>query len=536
VLDQIFEGKFIYKTRGNYIIIATEKETNNDRYSINFQLIKGYVLDSETREGVQDVSVFSSSGENTLTDEIGAFKIRLKKEDNGTFELRKKGFEPISYSSQKSQSGYLEFYITPIQSLSVTVERDTTLLAVLPTPKTELKILFPVNISLKTNQENIQDTIYKPISFSLYPGIATYGNLSGNIIYNFALNFVGYNRGISGAEFAFLSNINKENVIGVQLAGLSNYVGRDVHGFQAAGVFNKIGGTMKGLQMAGISNVNFGKVKGAQLAGISNHAFDNAKGLQMSGIFNQADTIQGAQIGGVMNIAKKSTGIQMSGIGNHAHTSSGLQLAGVYNLAENVKGMQISGVVNIAKTVEGSQLGIINIADSMTGIPIGILNLIKNGYKRIGFYSDEIIPYNLVLKTGVQRFYSILSMGVQSDLVDSDDAFYAYGFGFGSSKKLTNTISLDLDVTNHVLSKKKNTGYLSSILKGYLGLEYKVVNRLSIAGGVSYNAHYFDRELLADPDFDQLRDNYIIDTSDDLNNQTIWRSWVGYRIGINMAL
>lgn len=536
VLNQIFSNAYVFKSRGNYIIIAEEKPTKEDRSMITDQIIKGYVLDSETKEGIKDVSIFSFSGENTLTDEIGAFRLKMKKEDNGRLEIRKQGFESTTFTVNTRNNGYLEIFITPIKSLSVHVERDSMQLVAIPPAETELKTIFPVNISIKTNRTNISDTIYKPISLSLYPGISTYGNLSGNIVFNFALNFVGYNRGINGAEFAALSNINRDYVKGLQWAGLSNYVGDEVEGFQAAGIFNKVGSHMKGFQMAGISNVNLGDVKGAQLAGISNHAFKNTVGLQIAGILNQSDTIRGAQLSGTINFARKSQGLQMSGIGNHAINANGLQLAGVYNLAKNVKGMQVSGVVNLAKNVEGSQIGLINIADSLSGVPIGLINLIGNGYRRFGIFTDEVIPYNFYVKTGVQRFYSILSAGMQQDALQEGNTFYTYGFGFGSSYALTNQLLLDIDITNNVLTKKNNSGYLSSIIKGNIGLEFNILDRISVVGGLTFNAHYLDRELLEDPDFNFLRNNYIFDNSDDLSNNTIWRGWVGYRLGINMTL
>ncbi|MEM9547131.1 MAG: hypothetical protein AAGA77_14215 [Bacteroidota bacterium] len=534
ILDQLFKDEFTFKLRGNYVIITDEKvvEVNT---KVKSSLITGYVVDEETLDGLPNVSIYTSAGENSITDEIGAFKIKLKKEDNSTIELRKKAYQPLSYSTHKAGNEYIQIKLKPIKSLKVTLERDSLIKVNLPQRNQELKTMYKVNESLKLNLENIQDTLYKPVSLSFYPGLSTYGNLSGNIVFNFALNFVGYNGGIEGVELAALSNINRGHVLGVQLAGLSNYTGGEVSGYQGAGIFNMARGNLEGVQMAGISNINLGLVEGAQFAGISNHGGSEVEGLQMAGILNSASKISGGQFSGVLNLARKSSGIQMSGVANLSGKASGVQIAGVANLADTIQGTQISGVLNVAKYAH-HQIGLINVADSISGIPIGLLNFIRKGYNRIEVGADELFRVNVSIKTGVRHFYTILTGGMQTDVFDNESSFYTFGLGIGTSRRLTKGLNLDLNVVNRHISKKSFTDQLSYNLKGSIGLELKVVDNLSIYGGGVYNAYYFDRELLEDSDFNELRSSYLMDTSNELDRNHVWRTWIGYQFGVRLII
>jgi len=388
ILDELFESKFDYKLRGKYVIIA--EKSSKELTSNEETFISGYILDAETKDGLSNVSIYTSAGKSTITDEIGAFKIKLKKDDNANLEIRKINYMDLSYKTKHESDSQVEIELQAIKSIDISLVRDSMLTSELPVTNKGVKTMFPVRSELALNQENIQDTLTKPFSFSFYPGFSTYGNLSGNIIYNFALNFVGYNRGVSGTEIAALSNINKEDIEGVQVAGISNYVGGDVKGVQTGGIFNKIGGDLEGVQVGGVTNVNLGNTVGTQIAGVNNINLDSLTGVQAAGVYNQADTIIGTQAAGVLNIASHTVGVQASGIGNHTNFMEGTQASGVYNIANNVIGGQVAGVFNVAKNVEGYQIGLFNVADSVSGVSIGLLSFVKNGYKRVGVNTDEL--------------------------------------------------------------------------------------------------------------------------------------------------
>lgn len=534
VLNGVFRKKFDYKLRGNYVIIAEQKVSSDELVKASKTILSGYVIDAETQDGISKVSIYTSAGASSLTDETGAFKITLNKDENSLLELRKKDYQSTTFESNHSSSNDLEIALNAIQSISIQLHRDSIDTKRLNAPHIGIATMYQINTSLQANQDNITDSIRKPVSFSLYPGLATYGNLSGNIKFNLAINFIGYNRGIKGAEFSLFSGINRDDVEGLQLAGLSNYVGNNVTGYQAASIFNKVGGDLEGVQMAGITNVNLKNITGAQFAGINNHVIGDVIGLQVAGIYNITDDVKGMQVSGIWNIADTISGIQMAGIGNHAKNCEGLQLSGLYNYADTISGAQISGLVNVGHIVKGSQIGIINVADSLSGIPIGIFNFIKNGYKRIGVNTDELFPINIEFRTGVNKFYTILSAGMQTDVFDSDSSFYTFGMGFGSRYPISKSFAIEIDATANHITKRKYTNDLSLNLKGSIGLEFQLSKHFSLAGGATYNAYILDRNLLADADFESLRDEYLVDTSDEMN-KNVWRSWIGYRAGLRFA-
>lgn len=538
VLAKIFEGEFDFKMRGNYVIIVPHEEAKNLSNNHKETSVSGFVIDDETEDGINDVSIFTSSGTSTLSDEIGAFSIKLKKEDKSIFQLRKKGFKSIYFENTNGSKSKINIKMSPIKRLAIHVERPEVKTApiVSSKPNVHMKTIFPINKSLKTHQENISDSLIRPVSISLYPGLSTHGNLSGNMEFNFALNFVGYNRGINGLELGALANINRENIKGATLAGLGSYVGGNVEGFQSSGIFNVVEGNVNGVQMAGISNATIGNVEGAQFAGISNHTQKNFNGLQMSGIYNQADTIVGSQFGGIMNLSESTNGLQAAGILNITSKSDGLQMAGILNMASEVDGAQIAGILNIGGNVKGSQIGLFNVADSISGIPIGLFSFVKkNGYMKVGLYTDELFPVNLSFRTGVKHFHNIIFAGADTDITTNENSFYTFGYGVGSTLDLTKLFAIDLDVTGQYITKQKFTNTESILLKGYLGLEVNISKSISFTGGATFNAYYFDSELLGDEDFNGLRDSYLFDTAAD-NDDIVWRGWIGFRGGVRYAL
>lgn len=536
VLDEVLDDQFDYKLRGNYVIISKRKSSDQSDVNGIRTTISGYVLDAETLQSIPNVSIYTTEANGAITDETGSFSMALDKKDNTVIQLRRKDYEPFSYNTKHVTQSDVEIKMKAVKSISVQLERDSMITAELPKNKYAVKTMYSVNEELRLNQENITDTLYKPISFSLYPGVSTYNNLSGNIIYNLAINFVGYNRGVEGLEIASLSNINADKVHGTQVAGLSNYVGGEVKGVQVAGIFNKIGGNLNGLQVAGISNVNFDNVAGTQVAGINNHVTGNVDGLQLAGIYNQVDSLNGLQVSGVAGVANKLSGFQLSGVANYAKSIEGVQLSALYNMADTVIGTQISGLINIADYVKGSQFGLINVADSVSGISFGLLNFIKNGYKRVGISSNELFPINISLRTGVNKFYTIINAGAQSDILDNERSFYTFGLGLGTSIDLGRYANLNIEATSNYITKRSFTQNFSYNNRGYLGIEVPVLSGLYIAGGVTYNMYLLDRDLLDDSDFNQLRETYISDSSIKNSNDLVLRSWMGYRIGIRLEI
>ncbi len=538
VLEKILEPNYTLKSRGNYVIITPSKPSSDLNVKQNEILLSGFIIDDETNEGVVNASIFSSSGNSVVTDETGSFFIKLNDKDNSVLELRKEGYAPMAFDSERKQNSQLDIKIRAEKSLTLLVD-DNGLEPIASTTSSNLsyvKTIFPINNDFKVNQVNIKDTLRKPVTFSIYPGLSTYGNLSGNIVYNFALNFVGYNRGIEGLEVAALSNINKEDVGSVQVAGLSNYVGGNIKGLQVAGIFNSVSGSGRGLQVGGIYNNLKGPLKGMQVAGILNTNHNNIDGLQVAGLSNYGDTINGLQIAGLSNVIDTFDGLQIGGINNYCNNAKGLQIAGIANQADTIVGTQISGIVNKARFIKGNQIGLINIADSITGVPIGLLSFVKkNAYKKIEISTDEVFDYNLGFTTGVKHFHSSLFIGAQSNVTKSENAFVTFGYTVGTSVSLGKALNFDIDLSSQYIAKRKFEWQESNKYKAYIGLDLTTFNKISIAAGVTFNGYNFDKNLLADSDYKNIRPSYIY-SYDSNSASTVWRTWIGYKIGVRYAI
>ena len=533
VLDDLLLPDYSYNLRGEYLVLVPK--VNEPSQKEDFISISGRILDNETKVGLPQTSIFTSSGKSSVSTLGGNFEIEIKNSDKPILEIRKEGFHPSSIEIERKNTSDLEFYLRPIKHLSLQLSKDSFDLIESSKPQTkEISTLFRIHPELKVNQNNINDTIYKPVSFSFYPGIATYGKLSGSIIFNLAINMVGFNRGINGLELGAISNINKENVRGFQAGGVSNYTGGNVNGLQLSGVFNKVSGKVMGTSMSGVLNIVNDTLIGVQMAGVSNYNGSHSEGLQAAGVFNNTSTLNGIQLSGVVNASHNIRGVQVSGVVGKTDTIHGVQLSGVTNIADHVKGGQISSIYNKASRVEGIQLALFNSADSMVGLPIGLLSFVhKNGYKRLGVYYDEVFPLNISFKTGVNYFYNHVFAGSHLDLSEDSDALWTVGYGLGSSLPIANRFYLDFGLSGQYVTKREFVEDVSVLFKGYLGLEVGITENIRIAAGATYNAYALANDLDSDLALSNIFSDY---NNIYYENNLTWRTWSGFRVGLRYAI
>ena len=187
--------------------------------------------------------------------------------------------------------------------------------------------------------------------FSIVPSIATDGEESKNLDYNFSFNL-------------FVSNV------------------RSIEGFEIGSFYNRNELKMDGFQISGILNIT-------------------------------KDSVSGYQIAGISNISGPVIGLQQSGINNYSKNVRGVQLAGITNIADDVAGVQVSGILNKAKVISGLQIGLINVADSVKkGGSIGLINVLrKNGYREVEFSTSDYQNIGVSYKSGTKHLYSILTVG-----------------------------------------------------------------------------------------------------------------------------
>jgi hypothetical protein len=430
---------------------------------------------------------------------------------------------------------------------------------------------------------NIDDTIYRRAQFSIIPFIGTNHALSSHVINDYSLNMLGgYSLGVRKLEFGGIFNLVEGNTGGAQFAGNFNIVGGTVRGAQFAGAFNCNLGLVEGVQAAGVFNVNADSLKGAQLAGIMNINWKGSEyfsaagvlnftgtdtravqlagvlnfaggdqkrpnaagvfnfsggdaGTQLAGNFNfSGGSVKGWQAAGVFNFVGKSVrGAQTAGILNFSGKNvNGAQVAGIFNFAtRQLTGAQVAGIFNYASTVHGSQIGLLNIADSVKGVPVGLLSIVLKGYHKFEVAADEIFYTNIAFRTGVRQFYNIITAGARPATFSDDETIWTFGYGVGTAPRLSRKLFLNVDVTSNQVVWGNNVEALNMINKAYVGVDFQIFKKVSLAAGVTLNAHLTESTYEAYPNlFDNYKPDFIHDRT--YSNDINMKMWLGGKVGI----
>lgn len=478
---------YSYKQRGNYIIIKKEKNSDD-------VVIRGYVT-SNTGKEIDQATVYDKKTLSSAnTDEYGYYELRIEaKEIPSTLYLSKLNYNDTLIAVDTTSTLYLS---TLDQSTDSTIDFHlSTVSKLIKDQSMELSAFF---VRLRPEIQNINDTIYRDFQTSFVPFIGTNHKLSANVSNKYSFNILG---GYSFETRAF------------ELAGLFNFVETNVRSVQVGGLFNYTGQNQSGLQIGGLFN----------------HTRLNSKGLIIGGLINYSDSlIKGMEIAGFTNIHPKgSNGFAIAGFANYSGGNSrGMALAGFANVyRSNFKGLQLSGFLNYTK-IGGTQIGIVNIADSLTGVPIGIFNFIRKGYNNIEVSYDEQQFLNLEIRSGVNALYSRLL--VSSNILQSKETEWSYGYGMGSAPALAKKLHLNIDLSAQHFLKSNHNPEMDMLGKLGVGLEYRITPWISIFGMATANASY--REINADYT-PYLREQHYYE-SQVFDNGYQLNQWIGYKFGL----
>ncbi|GAB4025346.1 hypothetical protein GCM10028809_05880 [Spirosoma gilvum] len=535
VLNRVFLNRVTYKSRGNHVILFRADPPESAPKSF---LLDGYILDERTGERIARASIFEKTTlASTVSNPFGYYRLQLPTNlPNVRLDVRKQAYlgETVLIRSRISHAVTIRMTPLPpatssVQTLPIRVSEDTlrpvdpplaSVSVEPPAPMVDSTAQQPMSVVDKgwagisklfvSAQQAIhdinlsRDTLYRDWQVSFVPFFGTNGRLSGRISNRISVNaLMGYSFGVRAFE----------------VGGLMNLVRTDVDGFQGAGLANIIGGHVDGVQAAGLINYANQYVKGAQLAGLVNTAGRAVNGAQVAGLVNYANQqVQGGQIAGLINVAGRSV--------------NGVQLAGLVNMARgDVRGWQVSGILNGARRVtNGLQVGLINVADTVGSVPIGLVSFVrKGGYKRVEIAANEVNLLNVTLRTGVQRFYNILTAGHSFDRVGSPRL--SAGYGLGTAFRLSNATLLNLELIDHHLFYFDGTyprGWNNQIRLNTL-IETRLGNHVALAFGPSANWYFStdDRPVpLLQPDV-----MLVSDRADAYSNARHW-GWIGFQFGL----
>lgn len=520
VLNEIFKGSMNYKEKSNYLILtkAPVAPVKNNTVVV---IINGYVEDKATGEKIPQASVYDkNSVTSAVTDEFGYFNLKLeKKTDSISLSVSKKNYRDTLVSITAPSNQYLTISIDPITEDSILITAQTNPVdSVVVEEKEEMS--FPYES--EPNVQNIRDTLYELVQVSFLPFLGTNGRLSGNIINDYSINFLGgYSLGTRQIELGFFFNLDRGDVSWLQIAGFGNVVGGKVYGVQAAGFANVNRGDTEAVQLAGFVNTNMGDTRGVQVAGFANTNLGKMNGVQVAGFSNVT--------------GKPSNGVQVAGFGNvQIGDYSGSQFAGLTNIAtEKITGSQIAALFNYGRKVHGTQIGLVNYADTLGGVPIGLLSIVKSGYHKIELSADEVFYTNLAFRTGVRKFHTMLMAGFkpQQSLDPADTSVWTFGYGLGTTPKLTRWCYLDLDISSQHVNKGSFTDALSLLNKVYVGFDFQVAKKFSIATGVTFNGYLTSNSYTEYPTlFTDYHPRIVAEKN--FSNDTNLKMWWGAKIAL----
>lgn len=520
LLNEIFNESMNYKEKGNYLIL-TRAVPAPVKNNIIVVVIDGYVQDETTGEKISNASVYDRrSLTSSVTDDFGYFKLKLeKKTDSISLSVNKKNYRDTLVSITAPTNQYLTISITPIKQDSVVITAQTKPVDTVAVPKKEV---LSLPYESEPNVQNISDTLYELVQVSFLPFLGTNGRLSGNIVNDYSINFFGgYSLGTRQIELGFFFNLDRGDVSWLQLAGFGNAVGGKVYGIQAAGFANVNGDETEAVQLAGFANTNLGNTRGVQVAGLANTNLGKMNGVQVAGFSNVT--------------AMPSQGVQVAGFGNvQIGDYVGSQFAGATNIAtEKITGSQVSILYNHGREVRGTQIGLINYADTLGGVPIGLLSIVKKGYHKIELSADEVFYTNLAFRSGVKKFYTQLMAGFKptQSIEPTDTSVWTFGYGLGTSPRINRWLSIDIDLLSQHVNKGSYTDELSLLNKFYVGLDFQLAKKFSLATGITLNGYltrpsYTDYPTL----FTDFTPNIFFD--EDVGSDLNLKMWLGAKVAL----
>ena len=396
-------------------------------------------------------------------------------------------------------------------------------------------LVFAIPVLLAAEEDSLKTRTFQ---VSLLTPLGTNGLDSWNVKNKISFNLLaGYGGGVSGAEFnglfsvlrtdmngaqfsglgsivkgtargvqfSGLGTFVKGSIAGVQFSGLGSVVGEKTRGVQFSGLFNINGKKVSGAQFAGLINIAGGPLAGVQLAGLANITSQVSKGLQFAGLVNLVPGGRISQVSGILNITTKETkGIQVTGLLNIATDSlngaqvaglasvnagkmQGVQVSGLTNInSGRLRGLQIAGLLNYTRKLYGVQIGVLNVVDSVErGVPVGFLSFAGNGYRTFEIAASENFYGMISFKTGVRKFYNILSTGIR---YRHDMVIWGWGYGLGGMITLSDKWDLAIEGTCYQVNEGEwFTNRLNLLNRLSVTGSFRLSKHLALFGGISWN-------------------------------------------------
>jgi hypothetical protein len=510
ILHEILGGEYTFKQNGEYLILKKAKNPEKK--------LSGYLSDKKTGQKLPNVTIYDRTTlKSTTTDENGYYELPIKPRSEvvvATLDYRDTVIQVKSLEPR-----FVKIELVAPDSTGKGSKTDE-ILASVKSEFAELPNRLTGAFHLakqKINEHNTKDdTLRRAFQISLVPNIGTNHRMSGSVINSFSINLlVGYARGTDGFEVGGVGNITRGHVNGCQMAGMFNVVGGAVNGTQIAGFNNHLRGNLNGVQISGFLNhARHCEGGGVQVGGFANtqpkgHVATQASGFlnvadtthaQVAGFMNQANQVEGVQIAGFLNYAKVyNGGSQVAGFANVAKGEVNTQISGFLNMTDTLQGTQVAGFFNRARHIQGVQVGVINSARTVDGIQVGLLNFSRNGYFTLEASANEVHTANVMLKTGVPRFYAILALGFDPTGGTSEsEGIWSSGVGFGRYFRREKTLGVTVDLIHRHVNKGGYDNARQEWEQAALALNLRLGNHFHLAAGPTVNLFISKNTTLRD--------------------------------------
>lgn len=535
ILNELFQGRFTYKVVGSHVILrAKQKHTLND----NMWILSGIITDTDGNP-LENAIVYEVNRQASfITNPDGRYKLSLEGDQNLSINYSCKGYkDTIAYVNVNKQQ-QVNITLKPWEIQTVFKDGSLYTEGIQASGKSidwaytykELQDIGMVNLMVSnkslyvSNNLNVQEVRFAQVSF--IPSWGTNSLTNGLVSNKLSLNIIaGYSANINGIEIGAVANIIRQEMNGIQIAGALNVVGEDVKGVQIAGAVNTNLGDMDGVQVAGAINRVKGEIKGLQIAGAINTAAAKiSDSLHYRGWNGQVS-------GGINLHGGERINLQVSGAYNQANSVDGIQVSGAVNYVRGTtNGLQMSALYNHTHKLRGVQIGLINYADTIeTGFPIGLVNIIRNGYQKFEFSTDESFYINAAYKTGGKSLYSFLKLGAGK--------YLNAAYGIGLTTKPDRKFSINLDLSGSALFNTDSDYdlFAGDLYRAQLGFNFKLNQHLRLSTGPSFNFCSPDKKQdkvlnqnLSDRNTIYYGNYYLDKAVSSLKNQY----WFGWQLGL----
>ncbi|MFW5656664.1 MAG: hypothetical protein ACOC0C_03525 [Bacteroidota bacterium] len=479
-LHALFEDDIHFRERGNYVILKEDNPSKKNNPEKPTYIIEGYISEAGTGKKLTETTVYSEkTRQAAITDEYGFFRLEVTSDTTPELNVVKAGFRDTLIAPISTRS-----YLT----VNLATQKNQDKFSLKTTGNEQDISAWSTHLVKKNvliNTRNISSTFFSAVQISLAPYLSTNKLLTGNTVNNVSINTtIGYVQGVQYFEVGGIFNLVRNDAAFFQAAGVGNIVGNKCLGLQAAGVLN-LSRDLSGAQVSGVFNISRNDAQYFQAAGVGNIVAGESTGVQAAGVFNTSKDGTGAQFSGVFNHNKTFAGGQVAGVFNTGARVKGFQAAGLFNRSREFSGVQISGLFNSTETMRGASISIINLADSCIGVPIGLFNFIKNGYHSIEISTNELLMVNASFRSGIDKFYTIINAGANPG--ERDNPFWMFGFGIGTRLNAKGTYIYNADIIRQQVIHGKFETSDNTLTKLYVGVERKILPKVCLAGGLTYN-------------------------------------------------